>query len=221
MTTYLTSKIKLVYCFSRVLSQTEEQYTISLSLLKKSIELSSKIYAVKIYTDEITFEDLKDLNVETKILKDLDLIFTDDFKVLVLDLLNTNEIFIDSDVLIYSELTIDSTKDIVFDFVDKPSNYWYRDPFNNLRSTAIEDKIHRIGKPSIVPNLGFLKFNNQELLFSYKIQYSNIRKLLLEQAKHITPIHQFSIILGQYVLGAVLELGKYSYFDMRSNNEYW
>jgi len=213
------SRYTLVYCFSKKLAFSEERYTTSLNLLKKSVQLSSKLYPVKVYTDDITAEDLSLLDVDVINLGILDLIFVDDFKVHLLGLLEENELFVDSDVLIHRELTLDFTKDLIFDFIDSPNSFWYNESFEKLNTTSIKSHLDSIGKVNIVPNLGFLKITNSTLLREYKKQYLKLRSLLLAEAIEIKPVGQFSMVLGQYLLGIVLNQDNYSYFSIGTHND--
>ncbi len=213
------SNVKLVYCFSKKLSFSDEQYSTSLNLLKKSVELSSKHYPVKIYTDKYTIEDIYSLNVEIITLENLDLIFVDDFKLYIQDLLLDNELFIDSDVLVYKEISLDFSKDLIFDFIDSPNSPWYIEGFNKLDNTNIKNILNEIGTPEIVPNLGFLKITDKSLLDIYKNYYYQFRSYLLKEAINIKPVSQFSMILGQYLLGAVLSTKNYSYISIHRTND--
>lgn len=213
------SSIRLVYCFSKNLSFSEEQYILSLNLLKESVSLSSRLYDVVLYTDHDTIGDLDALEIPVINLGRLDLVFIDDFKVYILDKLDNRDLFVDSDVLIYNKLTFSPDVDLIFDFRDNPQNYWYLESLNKLKGTTIKSQINEISEVPFVPNLGFLKINSNELLTEYKIQYYSLRESIIKQAANKEPIGQFSMILGQYLLGAVLNKGKFSYFNISSEND--
>lgn len=212
------SKPKFVYCFSKTLASSEERYRISLELFKNSVKLLTELYTAKVYTDNSTVEDLSDIGIPVVNLGDPNFVFVDDFKLHCLKLLEKDEILIDTDVLIFNEVKLELTADLLFDFKDDPSKWWYRDSFSLLEDISIKEQFDDISIPTFVPNIGFLKINNSDLLDEYLSYYSMFRQKIIDKIGLDKTIGQFSMILGQYLLGSIIENKKYSYYCTKENN---
>lgn len=212
------NNIEFVYCFSKQLAVSEERYAISLNLFRESVSLLSQHYKCKIYTDRETYNDIADFNVPVDILNDITLIFVDDFKVHCLGLLKDNQILIDIDVLVYGKLNLDTTRDLLFDFRDNPKSEWYDRTFYQLSKFELKKSIHKISRPDFVPNIGFLKFNNKALLREYTTLYKKYGDIIKKDKNTLVHRLDASLILGQYLLGALLKQGNYSYFTVANNN---
>ena len=210
------SKITYVYCFSKNLAVNEEQYAISLTLLKQSIKLVSKHSNYRLVTDDSTYKDLKNLSNDITMIDSSDFKFLDDFKLSLLKDLKFNEMLVDPDILMFKKPTVDSNTDLIFDYKDSPRKYWYEEDIRAVEGTLLYDKIKSVKKLPFVPNIGFLKINNKKLLTDYIEQYSYYRKDILN--KFDNTFLSFSILLGQYLLGMLLYEGNYSYLSIRSVN---
>jgi len=212
------SKVKFAYCFSKTLAGNKDRYDVSLQLFKKSIELLSQHYDARVFTDNSTVADLKDINIPVVNLGELDLVFVDDIKLHCLPLLNQEEILVDIDVLILEKLNINTDVDLIFDFIDKPTSWWYDDNFSQLTHLNIKEELHKISVPAFVPNIGFLKINNRELLNEYISLYNSFREIIINGYPVEQNINQFSMIIGQYLLGSIITRGNYSNYSMRAHN---
>jgi len=210
------SKITYVYCFSKNLAVNEEQYAISLTLLKQSIKLVSKHSNYRLVTDDSTYKDLKNLSNDITMIDSSDFKFLDDFKLSLLKDLKFNEMLVDPDILMFKKPMVDSNTDLIFDYKDSPRKYWYEEDIRAVEGTLLYDKIKSVKKLPFVPNIGFLKINNKKLLTDYIEQYSYYRKDILN--KFDNTFLSFSILLGQYLLGMLLYEGNYSYLSIRSVN---
>jgi len=210
------SKITYVYCFSKNLAVNEEQYAISLTLLKQSIKLVSKHSNYRLVTDDSTYKDLKNLSNDITMIDSSDFKFLDDFKLSLLKDLKFNEMLVDPDILMFKKPMVDSNTDLIFDYKDSPRKYWYEEDIRAVEGTLLYDKIKSVKKLPFVPNIGLLKINNKKLLTDYIEQYSYYRKDILN--KFDNTFLSFSILLGQYLLGMLLYEGNYSYLSIRSVN---
>ena len=210
------SKITYVYCFSKNLAVNEEQYAISLTLLKQSIKLVSKHSNYRLVTDDSTYKDLKNLSNDITMIDSSDFKFLDDFKISLLKDLKFNEMLVDPDILMFKKPMVDSNTDLIFDYKDSPRKYWYEEDIRAVEGMLLYDKIKSVKKLPFVPNIGFLKINNKKLLTDYIEQYSYYRKDILN--KFDNTFLSFSILLGQYLLGMLLYEGNYSYLSIRSVN---
>ena len=210
------SKITYVYCFSKNLAVNEEQYAISLTLLKQSIKLASKHSNYRLVTDDSTYKDLKNLSNDITMIDSSDFKFLDDFKISLLKDLKFNEMLVDPDILMFKKPMVDSNTDLIFDYKDSPRKYWYEEDIRNVKGTLLYDKIKSVEKLPFVPNIGFLKINNKKLLTEYIQQYEYYRKDIIN--KFDNTFLSFSILLGQYLLGMLLYEGNYSYLSIRSVN---
>ena len=217
MTTYSTSNISFVYCFSKTLAVNEEQYEVNLEVLSKSVEHLKGLHQCKIFTDTQTYDDLKELSDNIEIVNTDNFKFLDDFKIKVLQNLTSNEILIDPDVMVFEKLKFDTSVDLIFDRKDSPSHDWYLNDIEKIKGTKLYDKIKLVKNIPFVPNIAFFKINNTNLLREYTDLYNFFKEDLLSKLKIQFP--SFSILLGQYLLGIVLYEGKYSYIDIRGSNK--
>ena len=175
------SKITYVYCFSKNLAVNEEQYAISLTLLKQSIKLVSKHSNYRLVTDDSTYKDLKNLSNDITMIDSSDFKFLDDFKLSLLKDLKFNEMLVDPDILMFKKPMVDSNTDLIFDYKDSPRKYWYEEDIRAVEGMLLYDKIKSVKKLPFVPNIGFLKINNKKLLTDYIEQYSYYRKDILNK----------------------------------------
>ena len=210
------SKVKFIYCFSKKLSVNNDQYNINLELFNESTKLIKKYYDYKIICDKYTFNDIKTFAKNIKVIDINEFKFVDDFKINILKNLNSNEILVDPDIIIKRRPKFDLSADIVFDYEDSPLQDWYLKDIDKIKGTKFYTKIKSIENIPFIPNIGFLKINNSKLLSDYISSYNYYRQEILNKVKFKFP--QFSILLGQYLLGILLYEGNYSYYSFRSNN---
>ena len=211
------SKPSFVYCFSKKLAANEEQYSINLLLLEKSIEHIKKLYEYRIITDEQTLEDIETLSDNIKIINSDDFIFLEDIKTSLVSSLEDNELIVDPDLFIYRELRISLDYDFIFEHKDNPTKSWYTDHIDGLKGTLLYDRIMSAGKIPFAPNIGFFKISNLNLRSDFLQQYNTYREDILN--KNIENPNQYNLLLGQYLLGIVLYEGNYSYLNTSSINK--
>lgn len=214
--TYLMSKPRFVYCFTKKLSTELDKYKITLKVFSDSVKYLSEYYEYKIYTDKDTFEDIKHLGKDIQLFDTDNFIFADDFKVSLLDFIDQDEIIIDPDVLIYRPLNHRKDQDVVFCHRDNQEEYWYQDNIPFIENTLLCERIKLAGKIPFIPNLGFLQIYNSNLIKEYTSTYFKYREDLLNKVTE--NLFGASILLGQYLLGILLYEGNYSYFSHRDAN---
>tara|TARA_B110000285_G_C14861231_1_gene484682 strand:+ start:74 stop:781 length:708 start_codon:yes stop_codon:yes gene_type:complete len=210
------SKLSFVYCFSKNLAVTEEQYTVSLELLESSTKLLGEFFKFKIVTDSDTVADLNHLTKDIEIVDTKKFVFLDDFKISLLETLLPDEILVDPDILMKRKPIIENNKDIIFDYEDSPQQKWYIQEIEELKGTLLYDRIKQAKNIPFIPNIGFLRINNTALLSEYIKMYKVYSKDILDKIQVSFP--KFSILLGQYLLGILLYEGNYSYFNLRRVN---
>lgn len=216
------SEWNVVYCFSKKLSQSEENFNNILYSLSKSVEYSSKYHKVKILTDIETISYLNDIEVDKELFDFKPFRFLDDIKIQVLPTLKDNEVLIDPDVFLFKKLDITENCDI---FVERPENIkdeWYVTDYNDSKKYKFSDYIKFESSTNNVINIGILKFFNQKLLNLYIKRYEMVKNLALLEEK-LESFPKYSILLGQLLLQNVLDGGNYiiSYAKHNRKNEYY
>ena len=209
------SNIVFVYCFSKQVSVTEEQYAIILEVLNESVNLLKRFFSYRIVTDDLTYEDLKNLSPNIEIVNSENFVFLDDFKIELIKGLKENEILIDPDILMKKRAKYSLDADLVFEHKEEVTD-WYGKVIEEIKGTLLYDRIKNHQKLTFVPNIGILKINHPNLLSDYIETYYLYRKDLLSKFKTNQSI--YSNLLGQYLLGILLQEGNYSYFYLRSVN---
>jgi hypothetical protein len=218
------SKWNLVYCLTKRLSQSEENFETILYCLNKSIELALRFHTIKIITDNETIDYIKNLNVEIELFHFGHLRFLDDIKISVLPHLKENEILIDPDVFVYRELKINKDCDL---FADRPEHIikdnWYKVDYELSKKFRFSKFIRLESKTYNVCNIGIIKFFNNELLTKYIEKYNFVKSIALEEENILEKFPTFSILLGQLLLQNVIDDGDYKikYARLNAYNEYY
>ena len=215
--------LTLVYCFTFKLTEPEILVKYKqkiIEILNTSITFSKRFHSVVLYTDYETLDSVKGLDVEIRLVNSKDFIFTDDFKLSLHPNLLPNEILIDFDVFLESELRIDSSKDLVLEKYEDPKYFYrYERTLNQLSSyKIIDDFTNLIISKDQMPNIGILKVYNESFWEKYIILYHHFRStLLLQLTPEDNPI-KYSAMLGQYTLNSLLLVEKPSLFICNKNN---
>lgn len=203
-------KLKLVYCFSKTLSENQSRLDVVLYCLKRSIEINSRFHDLKLYTDYLTLDELSHLDIQKEVVDFTPLKFTDDIKIQTLPLLKENEILIDIDVFLKKELVIDSNCDVIGEHPEYLSSKWYIRDYTKASNYNFGKHIRYSSISGGVINIGILKFFNKELQSQYFEKYNYVRDLALKQ-EHLIPesLLNFSILLGQLLLQNIIDEYKY------------
>jgi len=217
------SSWKLIYCFTKRLSQSEENFKNILYSLRKSIELSSRFHDVKIFTDKETIQYLNNIEVKKELLDFGHLRFLDDIKISVLPHIKENEVLIDPDVFLFKKLYITEKCDI---FVERPENIkdnWYVTDYEYSKKFKFSKNIKLESISGNVTNIGILKFFNTHLLNKYIERYNFVRNIALEEETTLDEFPKYSILLGQLLLQNVIDENGYivSYAKHNKKNEYY
>jgi hypothetical protein len=213
---------KLVYCFSKMLSDDDKNFNIILYSLTKSIKFNSKFHQIKIYTDKFTYKFIKHLNVDIQIYDYKSFRFIDDIKIQTLPLLSDNEILIDPDVFLYKELIIDSNCDILLERPEKINSTWYLEDFSEAASFKFRNFIKLESKSGEVGNIGIIKFFNLKAQKEYINLYNKIRDEALLENDKLPPFPKFSFLLGQLGLQNLIDDNDYilKYSKQIKENDY-
>ena len=217
------SKWNIVYCVTKKLSQSTENFNIILYCLSKSIEFASKFHNVKIITDIETIEYLKSFNVEKEVMDFGYLRFLDDIKISVLPHIKKNEILVDPDVFIFDELKIDTKCDLLAERQENITDSWYIEDYNLSKKFKFSKYIKLESKTGFVTNIGILKFFNTKFLEKYIETYHFVRSIALEEEGIIDDFPRYSVLFGQLLLQNIVDKNnfKVSYSRLNKKNTYY
>lgn len=215
-------KWELVYCFSKYLSDDDKNFNTILYSLKKSIEFNSKFHKLKLYTDDFTYEFVKHIDIEIKVINYSDFRFLDDIKIQTLPLLNENEVLIDPDIFLYNELNIDEDCDLILERPEKITDNWYKEDYEEAKSFKFSNLINFSSKIGNVGNIGIIKFFNKEFMNTYISHYNYIKKTAHEEYDLLPPFPKFSVLLGQLSLQNLVDRYNYKvkYCKFNKKNKY-
>ena len=157
----------LVYCFTKKLSKLAEgeqdkNFNIILDCLKKSVQLNSKFHKLKLYTDDFTYDLVKDLNIETKVIDYSRFRFIDDIKIQTLPLLEENEVLIDPDIFLYKKLDVKENYDLILERKDSINTWWYNDERTLAEPFNFSKLLNFVSNSGTVGNIGIMKFFNKK-----------------------------------------------------------
>jgi hypothetical protein len=209
--------IILSYSFTKKMSNNDTSLLKYISFLETSILYNKRFHQLRLYTDLETFELVKHLDVEIIIFNTDDFIFTDEFKVKLSDVIDYNEILIDPDIFLYEKLRFNSTCDIIVDHKDPSNSHYYNKGLERLRRFKIHTELNNYIIPRYVPNIGFLKINNNALKNEYLTLYDKLKKGISDEPDIKLYRRGFTIIFAQYVLGIVIAKGKYTVEYIRND----
>jgi hypothetical protein len=212
----------LSYCFSKELSHNDIHFELMLEFLKKSIEFNRRFHTTKIYTDNITYQFIKNINIEIIILNYTKFRFLDDIKIQTLPILTENEILIDIDIFLYKNLTIDTNCDLILEHRDSISSNWYVTDYMDSALFKFSKYMHLNSKSGSVGNIGVIKFFNKSFLGKYIEKYNRITNIAKEESDKLPPFPNFSILFGQLLLQNLIDEMDYKicYTAENKNNKY-
>jgi hypothetical protein len=212
----------LVYCFSKELSLNDIHFEQMLEFLKKSIEFNSRFHKTKIYTDDITYEFIKNIGSDIIILNYTKFKFLDDIKIQTLPILAENEILVDIDIFLYKKLTIDTAYDLVLEHRDRITSNWYVNDYKDSNPFKFSKYITLYSKSGTVGNIGIMKFLNKSFLNRYIEKYNMITDIAKEESDKLPSFPRFSILFGQVLLQNLIDEMDYRiyYTNDNKNNHY-
>lgn len=207
----------LCFCFTIKILDNQGYLNNYVEMIEKAIECAKQHHKVKFYTDEETVGLLSIKDVEIHIIDTKDFYFVDDFKVHLLNIIEDNEVIIDTDLFLFAPLNLEGEYDLYVDFKDSSSKYWYTEYLNWFTSNGVKELFPDFNDEAItVPNIGVLKFKNKKLQKSYTETYAMLRSWVLSKDKNID--RGVSIILGQYLLGILMSSCSVKYCYKNKNN---
>ena len=212
----------LVYTFSKKLSVSDTQFERYLSVFKKSVQYNKKYHKLKLYTDKETYPHIYDFGLEVELIDFEDFLFLDDLKIKVIPFLESNEVMIDPDIFLLSELKVPKECDIV---MDRPASI-YGDSIQNLIKLSKSYKFGKLldfnPKNNITGNIGILKIFNKNLEKSYIDFYDKVKEIAKEEKHKLPPFPSFSILVGELGLKNIIDKNDYKvvFLDMMNDNKY-
>ncbi len=205
------------FCFTIKILNNKSDLNLYVQMIEKSIECAKQYHKVKFYTDEETIAHISIKDVEIQIVNTDNFYFVDDFKVYLLDIVEDDEVIIDTDLFLFSPLHLEDGYDLYVDFKDHSGKDWYIEYLNWFINKGIKELISNFNDEIInVPNIGILKFKNKELQKKYTETYYIIREWALLKDKNID--RGISIILGQYLLALLMSNYKVKYCHKNKNH---
>lgn len=192
------------FCFTIKIINSIENLEKYQTMIYKAVECAKIHHKVIFYTDIQTLPYLNLSDVDIKLVDTNGFYFVDDFKVYLLSIISDNEILIDTDLFLFRELKLENGYDAYFDFMDDSKKIWYTEYLKWFINNGIREIIPTFGMYDIsVPNIGILKITNKELQKEYIELYHIVSEWVLTKDSNITK--GVSIILGQYLLGLMLD----------------
>lgn len=205
------------FCFTIKILNNQSDLNFYVEMIEKSIECAKQYHRVKFYTDKETIILLSIKDVEIEIINTDDFYFVDDFKVYLLDIVQDNEVIIDTDLFLFAPLYLEDGNDLYVDFKDHSGKDWYIEHLDWFVDKGIRELIPNFNNEIIpVPNIGILKFKNKEFQKKYTETYYTIRNWVLSKDENVN--RGVSIILGQYLLGLLIPNYKIKYCHKNKNH---
>lgn len=194
----------IAFCFTIKVMDSFINLDIYQKMITKAIGFAKEHHKIHFYTDTETLSYLNISGVEIKLIDTRDFYFIDDFKIHLLSIISDEEVLVDTDLFLVKELKLKDGYDIYADFKDDSKQKWYTDYFDWLTQNGIDDIIPNfINLDLQPPNIGILKITNKQLKKEYIELYNVVKKWILTKNKKID--RGISIILGQYLLGILVE----------------
>jgi hypothetical protein len=205
------------FCFTVRILDNEHHLSTYIEMIKKAIECAKQYHKVKFYTDKETINLILLEDVEVHIVDTSSFYFVDDFKIYLLDIIEDNEVIIDTDLFLFAPLNLEGEYDLYVDFKDNSSKYWYSECLDWFIDNGIKKLFPNFNDKVIpVPNIGVLKFKNKELQKKYTEAYYMLKEWVLFKDKDVD--RGVSIILGQYLLGMLMPGYSVKYCYKSKNN---
>jgi len=205
------------FCFTIKILNKQSDLNLYVQMIEKSIQCAKQYHKVKFYTDEETIAHIPIKDIEIQIVNTDNFYFVDDFKVYLLDIIEDNEVIIDTDLFLFAPLYLEDDYDLYVDFKDHSGKDWYIEYLDWFIDKGITELIPNFNHKIIqVPNIGVFKFKNKQLQKKYTETYYIIREWALSKDKNID--RGISIILGQYLLALLMSDYKVKYCHKNENH---
>lgn len=202
--------MRLVYTFSKKLNHTWLERTIE--LYHQSYDINSKFHPVTLYTDNESLEYFEGVFDDIKLIDTSDVIFFDDLKFKVLNLLNVDDVICDGDLFLNRRLWLNNNYNILCDTLVETKHtkhYDFYEYYRNTSSLLIKHGINNIipfynNKINKVINIGLLWFKNinlrNDFLNLYNQQKEWILKSGLNEKYDFTNDFKNTVTFSQYLL---------------------
>lgn len=195
-------KKTITYCFSLCHRKhySDENFKLTIDIMKQAFATASKFYNIEILTDNYSVSRLAKLGYTARPVTDVHFHYLDDFKVeLHKNHSSEFDILVDPDIVFYDEVTFPDDKDLIVDRMYDALSETHSIPMiEEFIENGVQDVWPEFDWVSNMPNIGFFKFNNNDLKLEYIEIYSILKKWLLDS--NITFSIDHSILLGQYPL---------------------
>ena len=156
-------KETITYCFSLQLKKyySKRNFKITMEFFKKAYESAVKFYNVEILTDDFSIKELRKYGYNCKSVTNEKFLYHDDFKVFLLENYKNLNILVDPDIVFYEKVNFSNDVDLI---VDRVYRSLTKDHTIPMIEEFIDNGIQEIYPDYIfietMPNIGFLKFNN-------------------------------------------------------------
>lgn len=218
-------KKTITYCFSFRHKKyfSDENFKLTMDIMKQAHITASKFYNVEILTDNYSVSKLERLGYSVKPVTDVYFHYLDDFKVELLKNHSSEfDILVDPDIVFYDEVIFPDDKDLIVDRVyDSLSKNHSIPMIEEFIENGVQDVWPEYDWVSSMPNIGFFKLNNNDLKLEYIEIYSILKKWLLDS--NITFNIEHSILLGQYPLQILCDkhnITPYALQDLQGSKYY-
>lgn len=205
-------------CFTKKVLTDLDNLGLYKEMLSRSVEFAKKFYEVILYTDNETLPDLKEIEVEKRLVDSSDFYFIDDFKVDLLEKVLCNDsVLIDVDLFLFKPLNFKEGFDLYVDYKEKSTEKWYTRYIDILLENGVRDIIPEFGSRTYFPpNIGIVKFTNLEYKEQYIKLYNKLKTWI--KSKNLNLDRGASMVLGQYTLALLNSDNKYRIYYSRNQN---
>lgn len=205
-------------CFTKKVLTDLDNLGLYKEMLSRSVEFAKKFYEVILYTDNETLPDLKEIEVEKRLVDSSDFYFIDDFKVYLLEKVLCNDsVLIDVDLFLFKPLNFKEGFDLYVDYKEKSTEKWYTRYIDILLENGVRDIIPEFGNRTYFPpNIGIVKFTNLEYKEQYIKLYNKLKTWI--KSKNLNLDRGASMVLGQYTLALLNSDNKYRIYYSRNQN---
>jgi hypothetical protein len=186
-------------------------------LLELFMKLTGNLYDFTLYTDKESYEFLgSPNNVKVKYFDHTsELDFIDDFKVDLLDKLPADTYIVDFDLYLTQHLTIDDSYDVYIERFEEEDNWEvYSKEIMSIPFDEIREFFLSIDALKTIPNIGFFRMNNKQLIQEYSTLYFKYKNKFIKLCKeHNFEYRHYSALFSQHILNHVLSKKDYKVYQ--------